>query len=117
RIVDAIFDELGTDVVLHAWPAAEITPAALRAFLPVSDLLVDEVSILDPFVAGLSLRADGADVTETLPHRLLFDGKTFATYLVYSGDAAAQPLHMSLILPVEGLPGGPRTVARLSQST
>ena len=105
RIVDAVFDELGTDVMLHAWPAAEVTPAALRALLPVSDLLVDEVSILDPAVAGLSLHTGAADVTQTLPHKLLFDGKTFATYLVYSGDAAAQPLHMSLILPVEGVPG------------
>jgi hypothetical protein len=105
RIVDAVFDELGTDVALHAWSAAEVTPAAVRALLPVSDLLVDEVSILDPAVAGLSLHAGATDVTQTIPHKLLFDAKTFATYLVYWGEAAPQPLRMSLILPVEGVPG------------
>src|SRR6185312_13588197 len=105
QIVDAVFDELGTDVMMHAWTASEITPAALRALLPVSDLLVDEISILDPAVAGLSLHAGAAEVTQTLPHKLLFDGKTFATYLVYWGEAAADPLRMSLVLPVEGVPG------------
>ena len=105
RIVEAVFAELGTDVMLHAWPASEVTPAAVRALVPVSDLLVDEVSILDPVVAGLSLHAGLTDVTQTLPHKLLFDGKTFATYLVYWGEAAAEPLRMSLILPVEGVPG------------
>jgi hypothetical protein len=105
RIVDAIFGELGSEVALHGWPAAAVTPAALRAFLPVSDLLLDEISILDPAVAGLSLHLGAREVTRTLPHKLLFDGKTFATYLVYSGDAAPEPLRMSLVLPVEGVPG------------
>ena len=105
RIVDAVLEDLGTDVALHAWSAAEVTPAALRALLPVSDLLTDEISILDPAVAGLSLHVGAADVTASLPHRLLFDGKTFATYLVYTGEAGPQPLRMSLVLPVEGVPG------------
>jgi len=105
RIVDAVLDELGTDVMLHAWVASEVAPAALRALLPVSDLLVDDVSILDPAVAGLSLHAGATDVTQTLPHKLLFDGKTFATYLAYWGEAAAAPLRLSLVLPVEGVPG------------
>src|SRR5262249_55383469 len=77
---------------------------ALRALLPVSNLLVDDVSMLDPAVAGLALRAGSADITASLPHRLLFDGKTFATFLVYWGDARPQPLRMSLVLPVEGVP-------------
>jgi hypothetical protein len=105
QIVDAVFEELGTEVTLHEWSAAAVTPAALRALLPVSDLLVDEISVLDPAVAGLSLRVGDAEVTRSLPHKLLFDGKTFATYLVYWGDAGQQPLRMSLVLPVEGVPG------------
>ncbi|HKB09707.1 MAG TPA: hypothetical protein VKD69_03595 [Vicinamibacterales bacterium] len=105
RIVDAVLDELGTDVTLHEWPAAEVTPAALHALFPVSDLLVDDISVLDPEVAGLALRVGATEVTRTLPHRLLFDGKTFATYLVYSGDAGAEPLQISIVLPVEGVPG------------
>src|SRR5262245_6566125 len=103
-IVGAVLEELGTDVTLHEWSAAAVTPVALRALLPVSDLLVDEISILDAAAAGLSLRVGDTDVTPLLPHRLLFDGKTFATYLVYWGDAGQQPLRMSLVLPVEGVP-------------
>ena len=105
QIVEAVFEELGTDVTLHEWPASAVTPAALRALLPVTDLLVDEISILDPAVAGLSLRVGDSDVTASLPHKLLFDGRTFATYLVYWGDAARQRLLISLVLPVEGVPG------------
>ena len=61
--------------------------------------------MLDAAVAGLSLHAAAADITATLPHRLLFDGKTFATYLVYWGDPAPERLRMTLVLPVEGVPG------------
>ena len=105
RLVDGTLQELGTDVALHAWPSAVETPAALRALVPVADLLTDEISVLDAAVAGLSLHAAAADITATLPHRLLFDGKTFATYLVYWGDAAPERLRMTLVLPVEGVPG------------
>ncbi|HJZ77493.1 MAG TPA: hypothetical protein VKE51_37445 [Vicinamibacterales bacterium] len=105
QIVDALLTELGTDVTLHEWPAAAVTPAALRALLPISDLLVDEISVLDPAVAGLSLRVGDADVTSSLRHKLLFDSRTFATYLVYWGDAGQPALRMSLVLPVEGVPG------------
>src|SRR5262249_58751120 len=105
QIVDALLPELGTDVTLHEWPAAAVTPAALRALLPISDLLVDEISVLDPAVAGLSLRVGDADVTSSLRHKLLFDSRTFATYLVYCGDAGQPALRMSLVLPVEGVPG------------
>jgi len=104
RVVDAVLSELGTDVTLHAWPASDVPAAALRALLPTSDLLTDPVSVLDPAVAGISLHVGADDVTKTLPHRLLFDEKTFATYLVYWGSQSAQPLRMSLILPVEGVP-------------
>jgi len=105
RLVDGTLEELGTDVALHAWPAAAGTPAAIRALVPIADLLTDEISVLDPAVAGLSLHAGAPDVTATLLHRLLFDGKTFATYLVYWGDAGPEPLRMTLVLPVEGVPG------------
>jgi len=105
RIVDGVLQDLGTDVVMHAWRAADVTPAALRALSAVPDLLIDDISILDPQGVSLSLHLGATDITHSLPHRLLFDGRTFATYLVYWGDAEAQPLQMSLVLPVEGLPG------------
>jgi len=105
RVVDGMLRDLGTDVTMHAFPAADVTPEALRALGAMADLLGGQISILDPAGVNLSLRAGAADVTESLPHRLLFDEKTFATYLIYWGDAASEPLRMTLVLPVEGLPG------------
>ena len=105
RVVDGMLQDLGTDVALHAWPAADVTPAALRALGAMSDLLGAQISILDPAGVSLSLRAGAADETRQMPHRLLFDELTFATYLIYWGEASAEPLRMTLVLPVEGLPG------------
>jgi hypothetical protein len=105
NVVDSILRDLGTDVVMHVWPALEITPPVLSALGAVRDLLVDDMSILDTGAVGLTLRVGADDVTAKLPHRLLFDDRTFSTYLVYWGEAAADPLQMSLVLPVEGVPG------------
>ena len=96
-VVDGILHDLGTDVALHVWPASEVTPPALGALGAVRDLLSDDVSLLDDAGVGLALRVGAADVTTTLPHRLLFDERTFSTYLVYWGEAAADPLLMTLI--------------------
>ena len=84
---------------------ADVTAAALRSLIPVADLLSHDVSLLDPEGVGLSLTRGTEDVTKSLPVRLLFDDRTFSTYLVYWGDAASDPLKMSLVLPVEGVPG------------
>jgi Outer membrane lipoprotein-sorting protein len=104
-ITDGALGDMGTDVTTHAWPATDGTPAALRALALVPDLLADEITTLDPQAAGLSLHLGAADVTASLRHRLLFDSRTFATYLVYWGEPAEDPLRMSIILPVEGIPG------------
>jgi hypothetical protein len=105
RVVDGVFQDLGTDVVMHAWRAADVTPAALRTLGPLADLLAHDVSILDPEGVGLTLLRGAEDVTKSLRTRLLFDDRTFSTYLVYWGDASPDPLRMSLVLPVEGVPG------------
>jgi len=82
-----------------------VTSAALRAVGPMADLLAHDVSPLDPEGVGLALTHGTEDVTKTLRVRLLFDDRTFSTYLVYWGDASPEPLRMSLVLPVEGIPG------------
>jgi hypothetical protein len=105
RLVDAVLQDLGTDVAMHAWRAAEVPAAAWRALTPLADLLTHEISILDEQVIGLTLKASALDVTASLRHRLLFDGRTFSTYLVYWGDSSPEALEMSLTLPVEGVPG------------
>jgi hypothetical protein len=117
NVVNGVFQDLGTDVVMHVWPAPDVTASAFRALSAVPDLLLGDISLLDAAGVSLALRAGAADVTATLPHRLLFDGRTFSTYLVYWGEAAADPLQISLVLPVEGVPGvhdvmtGARTAA------
>jgi hypothetical protein len=105
QVVDGMLQDLGTDVAMHAWPAADLTPAAFSALGQASDLLTGEITILDSAGVGLALRSGTRDLTASLPHRLLFNERTFATYLVYWGAASTEPLQMTLVLPVEGLPG------------
>src|SRR5205807_7109655 len=104
-VVEGVLQDLGTDVAMHAWRAAEITAAALGALTPLAELLAHEVSILDERNVGLTLEAASRDVTQSVRHRLLFDARTFSTYLAYWGDSTSDLLDVSLSLPVEGVPG------------
>ncbi len=104
EMLDTELESLGTDVVLHAWQPSSALLPALRSLAPLASLMSDEVSVLDGAAAGLVLSQAGRDVTSSVGHRLLFDGRTFATYLVYWGGASHEPLHVSLTLPVEGTP-------------
>jgi hypothetical protein len=106
RIIDDVLADLGTDVALRAWRATDVTAAALRGLEPLATLLTAEVQPLDGPAVGLTLTtASARDVTNAVRHRLLFGTRTFATYLVYWGDADAAPMGISLTLPVEGAPG------------
>jgi hypothetical protein len=105
QLVDGVLRDLGTDVTLHAWPAADFSPTTVAALGQIADLLTGEITALDPAGVGLALRNAGGDVTASLAHRLLFNERTFATYLVYWGGASSDPLQMTLVLPVEGVPG------------
>ena len=104
RLVDTELLTLGTDVALHAWRASPALAPAIRALAPLATLMEDDVSVLDPSVAGLTLVQGGRDVRSAVQHRLLFDGRTFATWLAYWGEPSADPLQVSLTLPVEGVP-------------
>ena len=81
RMVDSQVTSLGTDVVVHSWSQSEGLTAALRALAPLAALMDGEVSALDAKAAGLVLAQGGRDVTGSLGYRLLFDERTFATYL------------------------------------
>ena len=88
---------------------------ALRALAPLAALMEGDISPLDAPAAGLTLAAGGRDVTGSVRHRLLFDERTFATYLVYwSRAASSELLQLSLTLPVEGRPASTasRTASR-----
>ena len=71
---------------------------------PIAPLLAGDITALDAPAAGLALSLAGRDVTGSTRHRLLFDNRTFATYLVYWGEASETPLDVTLTLPVEGVP-------------
>jgi hypothetical protein len=57
--------------------------AVLKSVTTVRDVLSGEVVTLDEQAAGLTLHVNGQDVTAALPHRLLYNLTTFATYLLY----------------------------------
>jgi len=104
RLVDSHLETVGTNVAVIAWRSSESMRSALRMLTPIAPLLTGEISALDAPAAGLVLSVDGRDVTRSTPHRLLFDNRTFATYLVYWGGASKAPLEVTLTLPVEGDP-------------
>jgi len=85
--------------------SVEAVSAALKAALTVKDVIGGEVVTLDEKASALKLTLKGQDVTATLPHRLLYNITTFATYLVYWGPASAgETLEVSLHLASAGTP-------------
>ena len=53
------------------------------ASTPLAALLTGEVSVLDARGRRAAARGGGADVTALTRHHLLFEERTFATFLVY----------------------------------
>ena len=104
RLLNAVLETVGTRVAAHAWKATAITSEALPVLTPISGLITGDITTLDSSAAALRLQLGADDVTPTLPHRLLFDQRTFATYLVYWGAVRSDPLSVTLTLPVEGTP-------------
>jgi hypothetical protein len=75
----------------------------LKAAMTVRDVLSGEVVTLDEQAAGLALSVNGQDVIATLPHRLLYNMTTFATYLLYwSREAQPGPVDVRLRLATVG---------------
>jgi len=103
RVVDGALRDLGTEVVMHAWRVPDVNGVALGALASLTELLTHEISILDDAAVGLELRVGSGDVTQSMPHRVLFDERTFSTFLVYWGSGPE--LAISILLPVEGVPG------------
>ncbi|HET7217901.1 MAG TPA: hypothetical protein VFJ02_07625, partial [Vicinamibacterales bacterium] len=113
RILESQLQTVGTNVAIVAWSSSETVIAALPALTRIAPLLSADITALDAAAAGLSLSIDGRDATVTIPHRLLFDNRTFATFLVYWGGPPQAALDLALTLPVEGEPA----VVRLADGT
>lgn len=87
--------------------AAGVEPlaAVLRAAVAIKDVIAGEVVTLEDEASSLRLTLAGTDVTATLPHRLLYNMTTFATYLAYWGPGrAGEMLEVRLRLPSPGTP-------------
>ncbi len=104
RIIESQLRTVGTDVAIVAWSVPEGSRSALNGLSPLAPLLAGEISVLESSAARLALSVDGKDVTSAIEHRLLFDNRTFATFLVYWSAASPSFLDASLTLPVEGEP-------------
>jgi hypothetical protein len=113
RLLDSQLETLGSGIVTQAWQPSVTLEPAIRSLAPLGTLLTGEVSALDPGAAALRLAIDGRDATASVKHRLLFDGRTFATFLAYWSEPSDDPLQVSLTLPVEGVPA----VYQLSSGT
>jgi hypothetical protein len=104
RLLDRELETLGTPIVMHSWLPSDALDSGLRALAPIAPLMAGEISVLNPAAASLSLTHSGRDAGSAVRHRLLFDERTFATYLIYWSDSSPEPLRASLTLPVEGVP-------------
>lgn len=104
RMLDLHLDALGSSVALVAWPATPTAARALPRLTSISGLLSGDITVLDASSVRLRLSSNGRDLTSSLRHRVLFDNRTFATYLVYWGAASAESLRVAMTLPVEGQP-------------
>jgi hypothetical protein len=104
-LIDLHVVSLGSDVVAIA---AEGEPRALEAAVgalrPLVPLLNGQVNAIDAGASSLKLSAQGEDVTARVPHRLLFENRTFGTYLFYRSEENRGPLDVTLNVPIEGTP-------------
>jgi MucB/RseB N-terminal domain len=86
---------LGTRIgaVTYASPAPVVS-AALPSIAALRDLLNQQLVSLDETVSALRITRGGEDVTNLVPHRLLFGLGTNTSYFVYT--APAGPIELTL---------------------
>ena len=102
-LIDLHVANLASDIVAIAVegdaPAVETAVSALRPLVP---LLTGEVDAIDAGASSLRMTAQGQDVLAQVPHRLLFENRTFGMYLMYRSEENSAPLEVSLNVPIEG---------------
>jgi len=103
RIISSLLRFSGGGVETAILPASEAVAAALKALAAIPSLLSPAVAAMDDEGNDLKLTAGNADVSSRLEHRLLFDNRTFATYLALPvGTSSA--LEVSVRLTAEAQP-------------
>ena len=89
---------------VRAWRATDGLADGLRMLAPIAALLKSELTLLDADATKLRLSIGDTDITLAQRFRLLFNEGTFATYLVYWGEASTEPLQISVTLSIAGTP-------------
>jgi len=85
--------------------SVETLSSVLAAAVTVKDVVAGEVVTLEDGASSLKLTVKGQDVTATLPHHLLYNVTTSATYLVYwDPGGAGETLEVRLHLASAGTP-------------
>jgi hypothetical protein len=102
-LAGGLLQDLGAAVVSHAWPAVAIAPAALASLSPLAPLFEARFSELAASASDLSITSGGRPAPPS-DYRLLFDTRTFATYLAYWGTPPGDTLTIALRLAAEGSP-------------
>jgi hypothetical protein len=89
RLVDSLLRALGTHVEAVAFdgPDAVLGPS-LAAATQITNLVAGDLIALDERTAELRILRNGANVTPTIPHRLVYSLTGFETYLVYWSPAS-----------------------------
>ena len=104
-LIDLHVMSLASDVVaIVAEGKPRALEAAVAALRPLATLLSGQVNAIDVGSSSLTLSAQGQDVTAQVPFRLLFENRTFGTYLFYRSEENRAPLDVTLNVPIEGTP-------------
>ncbi len=101
--VAAVLGLTGTTADTTIFPASARTASNLRVLATVPQLLLPNVVTMDDEGSDLTLTSAGDSVAARLPHRLLFDDRTFATYLALPHGTSA-PLDVALRLTADAQP-------------
>ncbi len=78
--------------------------SALKGLRPAAALLTGDVDVVDAAASSLRMTSGEPPMSASITSRLLFENRSFGTYLFYSAPQAATPLEVSINVPVEGTP-------------
>ena len=84
---------------------ADTLSTVLKTAATIKDILAGEVVALDERASSLALTVGGQDATASVPHRLLYNNTTFATYLAFwAPERAGERLEVTLRLASAATP-------------
>ena len=116
QVVSTVLRLAGGSIDAILLPASAEVARALKTLASTPMVLSRSVAPMDDPGSALQLTANGSNVADRLAHRLLFDDRTFATYLALP-DGTASPVDVAVRLTIDAQPviydlvSGERTTA------